>query len=324
MPSSRKLPSGQSPVYLISPAGAIEDDAPYDLALSQLRQHKWMPIEDRAVRAQWRRFAGTDAQRLMAVKRAASQNQARMVMMTRGGYGWMRLLPSLPFKALADAGKFWVGYSDTTAFHLAMLGTTGSLCWAGPMLLDDFGQQEVDEISSGCLREAFEGQLEALGFRCRSCAPNRSSVDERGLLWGGNLSMLCAMLGSRWLPKAPSGGILFLEDVGEHPYRIERMLLRLLYEGVLDAQKAILLGCFNGYRLLANDRGYDLATVFSWIARQTKVPLLEGLPFGHRPGKLCLPHGARVGLATEGRQAYLLFDESALQAPSRCRRTQPT
>jgi len=309
MPNSSFLGSDDTPVYLISPAGAIEDQAPYDLALQQLRRHGWHAIEDRAVRAQWQRFAGTDTQRLMAVQRAARQDKARMVMMTRGGYGWMRLLPSLCFKTLADAGKFWVGFSDTTAFHLAMLGTTQSICWAGPMLLDDFGRQEVDETTSGCLREAFEGQLEALGFRFRACAPSEARLDERGVLWGGNLSMVCAMLGSPWLPQAPQGGILFLEDVGEHPYRIERMLLRLLYEGILDSQKAVLLGSFNGYSPVVNDRGYDLKAALSWIARRAKVPVLEGLPFGHRQGKISLPHGARVGLATEGRQAFLLFDD---------------
>lgn len=296
-------------VYLISPSGAIEDQAPYSLAMQQLINHGWTPYADPGLKARWQRFAGTDTQRIGALERAAKQSKARMVMMTRGGYGWMRLLPRLNFKALADADKFWVGFSDTTAFHLAMLGTTSSVTWAGPMLLDDFGQQEVDETTSGCLREAFEGKLEVLGFRYKSCTPNMAALDERGVLWGGNLSMVCGMIGSPWLTKAPEAGILFLEDVGEHPYEIERMLLRLLYSGIIDAQKAVLLGSFNGYSLRSNDRGYTLQKVFRWIASQTKVPLLEGLPFGHQQGKVCLPHGMRLGLATEGRQAFLLLDQ---------------
>ncbi|NDH29143.1 MAG: LD-carboxypeptidase [Betaproteobacteria bacterium] len=285
-------------VYLISPAGAIEDPGACTLALQQLSAQGWSPRADRALCARWQRFAGTDRQRLLAVERAARQSSARMVMMSRGGYGWMRLLSHLPFKALADADKFWVGFSDTTAFHLAMLGTTASITWAGPMLLDDFGREEVDETTSACLREAFEGRLEALGFRFQACAAAPSALDERGVLWGGNLSMVCAMLGSPWLQKAPEAGILFLEDVGEHPYQIERMLLRLLNEGVLDKQKAVLLGSFNGYSLRPHDRGYDLQKVLRWIASQTKVPMLSGLPFGHVRTKLCLPHGMRIGLAT--------------------------
>ena len=177
------------------------------------------------------------------------------------------------------------------------------------MLVDDFGQQEVDETTSGCLREAFEGKLEVLGFRYKACTLNMAALDERGVLWGGNLSMVCGMIGSPWLTKAPEAGILFLEDVGEHPYEIERMLLRLLYSGIIDAQKAVLLGSFNGYSLRSKDRGYTLQKVFRWIASQTKVPLLEGLPFGHQQGKVCLPHGMRLGLATEGRQAFLLLDQ---------------
>lgn len=310
---SNALPGQQAAgdsVYLISPAGAIDEEAPYELALQQLCRHGWLPRPDPAVKARWQRFAGTDKQRLSAVERAARQNEADMVMMTRGGYGWMRLLPKLCFTTLAEAGKFWVGYSDTTAFHLAMLGTTASITWAGPMLLDDFGRSEVDETSSGCLREAYAGELEALGFRYKSCKTNSSTIDEAGILWGGNLSMVCAMIGSPWLKKAPQGGILFLEDIGEHPYRIERMLLSLLYGGIIDAQNAVLLGAFNGYKLGPHDQGYDLQKVFRWIATQTKVPLLEGLPFGHHQGKVSLPHGMHVGLATEGRQAFLLFDQA--------------
>jgi muramoyltetrapeptide carboxypeptidase len=121
--------------------------------------------------------------------------------------------------------------------------------------------------------------------------------------------MVCAMLGSRWLPKAPSGGIFFLEDAGEHPYRIERMLLQLLYSGVIDAQKAVLLGGFNQYRLSERDGGYDLKHAIEWIRKQTHVPILEGLPFGHTSVKLTLPHGRRIGLATEAQTAYLLLED---------------
>jgi muramoyltetrapeptide carboxypeptidase len=162
---------------------------------------------------------------------------------------------------------------------------------------------EVDPVTLGCFQDALSGCTEVLGF----AAQGPRGVEVEGTLWGGNLSVLCALLGTPWFP-AVRGGILFLEDVSEHPYRIERMLHQLLYAGVLDAQSAILLGSFNRYQLSAHDRGYDLPAVLRWLREHTRTPVITGLPFGHSSPKLTLPHGARVGLATEGRQAWLVFE----------------
>jgi len=287
----------------------VAPDAPWDLALSQLRRHGWQPVVDRDARKQHQRFAGTDRQRAAAFSRACTQTHARMVMFTRGGYGLMRLLPQLDWTALAAADKFWVGFSDATAFHLAMLGHANIETWAGPALLDDFACEAPDETTSDCLREAYEGRLQAVGFPIRGLPRGRPALEERGTLWGGNLSIVCAMLGSRWMPKPPADGVLFLEDVGEHPYRIERMLVQLLYSGVIDAQKAVLLGTFNNYRLTDRDKGYDLRHAIAWVRKETRVPILEGLPFGHGERKVTLPHGRRVRLATQGRSAFLLLND---------------
>ena len=114
------------------------------------------------------------------------------------------------------------------------------------------------------------------------------------MLWGGNLCTLVHLTGTPFLPRI-EGGILFLEDVYEHPYRVERMLLQLHYAGVLDAQSAILLGSFNGYRLLDNDNGYGLDQAIALIRGKTATPILTGLPFGHIRDKVSLPIG---GIAT--------------------------
>jgi muramoyltetrapeptide carboxypeptidase len=218
-----------------------------------------------------------------------------------------RLLPLLDFKALARAKKRWVGYSDFTAFQLAMLARARAVTWAGPTLLDDFAPPPgtvPDDITVDTFRDAMDGRLEVLGFRCSGPA----GIEARGTLWGGNLSIVCALLGTPWFPKV-RGGILFLEDVSEHPYRIERMLTQLLHAGVLDAQAAIVIGYVNRYRLGPGDRGFDLPAVWKWLRARTRTPIITGLPFGHDAPKLTLPHGARVGLATEGRTCYLVLEE---------------
>lgn len=296
---------GTADIYLISPGGAAVavdgDRSAADRAVLALERAGWRAKLDRTALKRRQRFAGTDADRLAAFDRAAAQ-PAPIVMITRGGYGTTRLLPGLDFERLAAAGKRWVGFSDFTAFQLAMLARTGAITWAGPALLDDFGADAPDALTVEVFGEAMRGELEALAFRCAG----PTGLDVRGTLWGGNLTVLCALLGTPWFPRI-DGGILFLEDVGEHPYRIERMLVQLLQAGVLDAQQALVLGGFDRYRTVEHDAGYDLPAALKWLRAKTATPIVTGLPFGHGRPKLTLPHGAQVGLAIEGRTAWLVM-----------------
>ena len=118
--------------------------------------------------------------------------------------------------------------------------------------------------------------------------------------------MLCALLGTPYFPQVP-GGILFLEDVNEHPYRIERMLTQLHHAGVLAQQQAIVLGQFTGYTLAAHDKGFKLASVVEWLRSQLTIPVLTGLPYGHVETKVLLPVGATVELSVQGRDALLYW-----------------
>ena len=129
---------------------------------------------------------------------------------------------------------------------------------------------------------------------------------KNSVLWGGNLSLLCSLLGTPYFPQI-KGGILFLEDVAEHPYRIERMLTQLLQAGVLGRQKAILLGQFTEFKLVPHDRGYKLQTVVNWLRQQLKVPVLTNLPYGHVATKVLLPVGAKTDLMVQGRDALLFW-----------------
>ena len=116
-----------------------------------------------------------------------------------------------------------------------------------------------------------------------------------GTLWGGNLSLVAAAVGTPYLP-AVEGGILFLEDVAEHPYRVERMLHQLLSSGVLGAQRAIVLGEFTEWKASPHDNGYDLRAVVDHFRERVSVPVVTGLPFGHVPTKAVLGVGERYRL----------------------------
>ena len=176
------------------------------------------------------------------------------------------------------------------------------------MLFRSFGRTEaaggVDEITQACFLEAMSGELEAVGFRTEA---GFDGLQARGTLWGGNLCMVNSLLGTKYFPRL-KGGVLFLEDVNEHPYRIERGLLQLHQAGVLDAQKAVVLGEFSAWRKSPLDRGYSMKTVVEHLRSVTKTPILTGLPFGHVPKKVTLPVGARVTLLVDGRDVLIGWD----------------
>ena len=213
-----------------------------------------------------------------------------------------------------------MGLSDFTALQCALLAKTGAVSWAGPALGEDFGTEDTpDDIMEACFDDLVCGQGEGSGWQLPksdlpALAARRSAAAEgqaslkvgNATLWGGNLTVLSSLVGTPWLPRV-KGGVLFLEDVNEHPYRIERQLTQLLHAGILGEQKAVLLGSFNRYQLGPHDKGFKLQTVVDWLRSQTRTPVLTGLPFGHVPTKVLLPVGHQVDLLVQDRDALLFW-----------------
>lgn len=303
-------------IYIFSPSGAVLDKAAFRRGVKRLERLGHQVEVDTDALARDTRFAGDDATRLAAIHRAAASG-ADVALISRGGYGLTRLLPGIKYKQVAkavDKGLQFVGFSDFTAFQSAMLAQTGRTTWAGPALCEGFGRAEgVDDIMEACFDDLLCGQGEGTGWRQLALSdgvtlPKAHTTFslEGATLWGGNLSVLASLLGTPYFPQV-EGGVLFLEDVAEHPYRLERMLTQLLYAGVLPRQKAVLLGQFNDYTLTSADKGFKLASVVAWLRQRLKVPVLTNLPFGHVPTKVLLPVGARVDMAVEGRDAMLVW-----------------
>ncbi len=293
---------------LFSPAGVLRNGIGLRAAAKRLTSLGFDVKIDAGALKKFQRFGGTDATRLAAIHRIAKQAPC-VALATRGGYGLTRLLDRIDWKLLAGSikqGTRWVGHSDITALHLGLLAhgrLQGTVGWAGPLAVDDFGRDVVDDVTEGCFVEAMHGVLDAIGFRTGA---GFNGLGVTGTLWGGNLSLVCAMLGTLHWPTI-QGGVLFLEDVNEHPYRVERCLLQLQQAGVLGKQKAIVLGAFNNYHKSPLDRGYTLKTVVQQLRSVCKVPILTGLPFGHVPTKVSLPVGARVKLMVDGRDAFIAW-----------------
>jgi muramoyltetrapeptide carboxypeptidase len=314
------MTDARSSLIIFSPAGIVPAAAPVRKAAKRLKALGFDASVDETALTKHQRFAGDDEARLAAIHRVAKA-APDVALATRGGYGLTRLLDRLDWSVIArsvEKGTAWVGYSDMTALQLAALahkatgpakveeGVTAGF-WAGPMACDDFGRADSpeggDDVTQEVFVEAMTGKLEAVGFKAEA---GFDGLEVSGRLWGGNLAVTQALLGTPHFPKIKNG-ILFLEDVNEHPYRIERALLQLQQAGVLDQQRAIMLGAFTEYRKSPLDRGYNLKTVIAYLRTLTKTPILTGLPFGHVPTKLCLPLGRQVNLVVQGRDVFVMW-----------------
>ena len=317
-------------IYIYSPSSVVRDKASFKRGVKRLQALGHDVEIDEAALAKYQRFAGDDTTRLAAIHRAAASG-ADVALISRGGYGLTRILADINYKALAkaiDKGTQFVGLSDFTALQLAVLAKTGAVTWAGPALGGDFGTSALpDDIMQACFDDLITGQGEGTGWQIPkkkplsatdnatdsiASAPSKTSPGsdfsvKNTTLWGGNLTVLTSLIGTPYCP-AIKGGVLFIEDVGEHPYRVERMLTQLLHAGVLAQQKAIVFGQFSNYKLVSGyDSGFHLAGVIARLQGQVKARVLTGLPFGHVATKVLLPVGVNITLAVEGRDAFLLW-----------------
>ena len=278
-------------IAIVAPSGYTKDDAALAKGIARLEAlghtvHNYVDIAQ-----VHQRFGGTDDDRLARLNQAVANPDVQVVMALRGQYGLTRLLPRIDFPAMAASGKIFVGYSDFTAFQLGLLARTGAVSLAGPMLLSDFS---VAEPVAFTIDDFFQC-LGSRTHRVSQAASRNPSLNVSGTVWGGNLAMIVSLLGTEFFPQVEDG-ILFIEDVNEHPYRIERMLLQLMQAGVLARQKALVLGDFSSYQITPADNGYDFDALVAYLRQTLPCPVLTGLQFGHCAKRVTIPVGAKATL----------------------------
>jgi muramoyltetrapeptide carboxypeptidase len=280
-------------VAIVAPSGCVPDPLAVERGIARLeaagcRVHNYYDHE-----AIYQRFGGTDAARLATLYAADENPDVDIVMAVRGGYGLTRLMPAIDFERLAASGKLFVGYSDITALQLGLYTKTGALSYAGPFVAGDFGAADPVDFTLDDFWSCLAGPTHTI----TEAAIGNPRVEAAGTIWGGNLAMLASLLGTEWFPRI-DGGILFVEDIAEHPYRVERMLLQLDQAGVLRRQQALVLGDFSGYRLGAMDNGYDFEAMLAYLRSVLPIPVLTGLSFGHIPRRVTIPFGAQATLVS--------------------------
>ncbi len=242
-------------------------------------------------------LAGSDEQRAEDVNRFLADPDVRAVMFARGGYGVTRILDRIELDRLRDDPKLLVGMSDLTAFQLAVFSSVGLVTFSGPMAAGQVGSgldPRSRESLQAALFEPIEGRniAESMKTGLRVVRPGTAC----GRLLGGCLSMVAALLGTRYCPNF-EGAVLFLEDINEPLYRIDRMLTHLRLAGVLDRISAVLACRFLGPK--KSDLGFETDPLLLEATAHSPVPILAGYPHGHALPNLTLPHGARMLLSTD-------------------------
>lgn len=278
-------------IAIVAPSGYTLDGDAVARAIARLeaRGHAVFNYFDTARVVE--RFGASDAERLAQLEQAAANPEVQVVMALRGQYGLTRILPQIDFARMAASGKIFVGFSDFTAFQMALYAKTGAMSYAGPMLYPDFGQADTVDFTIHDFFQCLSSQT----HRISQAASRNPALNVSGTIWGGNLAMLVSLLGTPYFPVIDDG-ILFVEDVNEHPYRVERMLLQLMQAGVLGRQKALVLGDFSAYKLGPADNGYSFDTMLAYLRRTLPLPVLTGLQFGHGSKRVTIPFGAKASL----------------------------
>ncbi|HHY5244807.1 TPA: LD-carboxypeptidase [Neisseria meningitidis] len=302
----RRQSSDGNLLRVVASSGFAEDTNRVNTALTRLYNAGFTVTNQQAGSRRFQRFAGTDAQRVADFQEVASGRVAtpKVLMGLRGGYGAARILPHIDFASLGarmrEHGTLFFGFSDVCAVQLALLAKGNMMSFAGPMAYSDFGKPApgaftMDAFIKGATQNRLTVDVPYI---------QRADVETEGTLWGGNLSVLASLAGTPYMPDI-DGGILFLEDVGEQPYRIERMLNTLYLSGILKKQRAIVFGNFRMEKIRdVYDPSYDFSAVANHVSRTAKIPVLTGFPFGHIADKITFPLGAHARIRMNGNSGY--------------------
>ncbi|MBA4764930.1 MAG: LD-carboxypeptidase [Erythrobacter sp.] len=300
----RRITLGDT-VGLVAPASAVSDE---EIAFAQhnIRGMGLVPKLGSSVTARDGYLAGTDRQRASDLEAMFADESVSAIFAIRGGWGGARLLRMLDWNLIRENPKLLIGYSDVTSLHLAIAAKTGFATLHAPNAGSPWPKASWESL----WRLAFTGETPVLrtGIELAQGPQGRTirTGMARGRLLGGNLTVLSTLMGSPYVPDF-SGAILFLEDVNEEEYRIDRMLQQLSLAGVLGQLSGVVFGrcrsCANSDPDYAGQTLDDLLTSY---LEPLGIPAFAGANIGHHRGQLSLPHGGMVEIDAAARTIALL------------------
>ncbi|MBX3281780.1 MAG: LD-carboxypeptidase [Acidobacteria bacterium] len=301
-------------VAVIAPASGVAPET-FDRALANLTALGFNPKAGKFARGRKGFLSGTDAERLSDIHAAFADKDVKAVWCVRGGGGCPRLLPSLDFELIKKNPKVFIGFSDITALHIAISQRTGLVTFHGPV-----GSSQYTDYTRGRAMELLTGSAkppitvepspenlkkEAALFHPATIKGGRAT----GVLTGGNLALITALCGTPYALKDVAGKILFIEDINEPPYRVDRMLTQLRQSVDLKSIAGVALGVFDD-GANATKEAEPLLDVFRDRLGDVGVPVVYGLSFGHITDNMTLPYGIKAELDAD--TAKLTFLESAV------------
>jgi muramoyltetrapeptide carboxypeptidase len=304
-------------IGIIAPASAPPDPKNIDRSVAALERLGFKPKLAPNVRKRWGFLAGNDRDRASDLMKMFTDRKVKAIICVRGGYGTARLLPRLDYRVIRANPKVFLGYSDITSLHCAFLVKSNLVSFHGPMLNSDFVKKDLPDFTlQSFLRTLMQpsapGSIRQ-GYQQKTVTILRGGKAS-GPLIGGNITLLCAALGTPYQPSYRNC-ILFFEDLDEVPYRFDRMLTQLLNAGLLQQVAGIAIGinvnCHDPKAKGAKEYRQTLEDVFKERLLPLKVPIVAGLPFGHIPLNATLPVGVRATL--DAVKGDLTIDEPAVR-----------
>lgn len=299
----KRLKSGAR-IALVSPASATDDEESLESARQEVMRWGWDPVLMPNAAGKMGYLGGSDEERATDLMAAFRDESIDGIWAIRGGYGCARILDRLDFELIRSNPKVLLGYSDITALLVAVQQECGLIGFHGPVATSsrsEFADNHLKTILNGDGVGTTWSVPEGEGRELELLYPGRAS----GRLIGGNLTILSSLCGTPWQLRA-RGKIVFLEEIGEAPYRVDRMLTQLLSSGSLKGAAGLLIGQFTGCDEKAPDSPWKVRDVLADRLKGLGVPVLLNCPIGHVKDKWTVPVGALCQMDADKKTAGLM------------------
>lgn len=305
-----RLQTGQR-VGLITPASIVSDEK-MEKAVNQLESWGLKVQLGRHVRQTYGSMAGSDAERLEDLHHMFTDNTIDAIWCARGGYGCTRLLADIDYSLIRKSPKILIGYSDITALHCAIQRQAGLVTFHGPVAASEYPEYTLEQVEKTLFEPEDEHVINLAeanitrgkkenAYACRVINPGTVT----GPLTGGNLSLLASLAGTAYAPNI-KGRIVFIEDIGESPYRIDRMLTTLRQAWPMEQAAAIVLGIFHNCEADEGSHSLSLQETITDRLADLSIPIISGFSFGHIDHQCTFPMGINARLDTTAKTLTLL------------------
>jgi muramoyltetrapeptide carboxypeptidase len=302
----RRLAKGDL-IGIISPSSPLDDVARIEAGVTYLEKLGYRTLIGSHVQSRLGYLAGTDRERLEDLHTMFADKRVKAVFCLRGGYGSGRLLPLVDYRLIARNPKIFLGYSDVTALALAFWRKCRLITFHGPMVGVDMAGA-MDPVAEESLWRMLTTVVRSPAALPLLTGTGQALQGEtaRGRLLGGNLSLVVSLLGTPYQPSF-SRSILFLEEIDEEPYRVDRMLTQMRNGGVFARSAGVVLGRFTNCTPKDPSRpSLSLEDIVRDLAAAERRPFSSGFSFGHEAGALTIPHGVRAYLDARAGSLQLL------------------